>query len=181
MKNMNCCSIIILLFLFALMSVNAARASQSVKTVLNNGLTVIIKENHAAPVVSLHVYVRAGSIYEREFLGKGISHYLEHLVHSGTEKRTREQMDQIMEEIGNVSNAYTSKDHASYYITTASSYFDIALDPNKQCVSDFGVMAMPTSYLIDRKGVIRHVHQGFRAGEAEKLRLAIEYLLTEPL
>jgi len=59
--------------------------------------------------------------------------------------------------------------------------FDIALDPNKQCVSDFGVMAMPTSYLIDRKGVIRHVHQGFRAGEAEKLRLAIEYLLTEPL
>lgn len=59
--------------------------------------------------------------------------------------------------------------------------FDIALDPNKQCVSDFGVMAMPTSYLIDRKGVIRHVHQGFRVGEAEKLRLAIEYLLTEPL
>lgn len=59
--------------------------------------------------------------------------------------------------------------------------FDIALDPNKQCVSDFGVMAMPTSYLIDRKGVIRHVHQGFRTGEAEKLRLAIEYLLTEPL
>lgn len=59
--------------------------------------------------------------------------------------------------------------------------FDIALDPDKQCVADFGVMAMPTSYLIDRKGIIRHVHQGFRADEAEKLRLAIEYLLTEPL
>ena len=58
--------------------------------------------------------------------------------------------------------------------------FDIALDPNKQCVSDFGVMAMPTSYLIDRKGVIRHIHQGFREGEVEKLRLAIQYLLTEP-
>ncbi len=58
--------------------------------------------------------------------------------------------------------------------------FDIALDPDKQCVKDFGVMAMPTSYLIDRKGVIRHIHQGFREGEAEKLRLAIEYLLTEP-
>ncbi len=58
--------------------------------------------------------------------------------------------------------------------------FDIAIDPDKQCVKDFGVMAMPTSYLIDRKGVIRHIHQGFREGEAEKLRLAIEYLLTEP-
>ncbi len=58
--------------------------------------------------------------------------------------------------------------------------FDIAVDADKQCVKDFGVMAMPTSYLIDRKGVIRHIHQGFRAGETEKLRLAIEYLLKEP-
>lgn len=59
--------------------------------------------------------------------------------------------------------------------------FEIALDPDKQCAKDFGVVAMPSSYLIDRKGVIRHVHQGFRADEAKDLRLAIEYLLTEPL
>lgn len=59
--------------------------------------------------------------------------------------------------------------------------FEIALDPDKQCAKDFGVIAMPSSYLIDRKGVVRHVHQGFRAEEAEDLRLAIEYLLTEPL
>jgi thiol-disulfide isomerase/thioredoxin len=58
--------------------------------------------------------------------------------------------------------------------------FEIALDPDKQCATDFGVIAMPSSYLIDRKGVIRHVHQGFRAEEAKDLRLAIEYLLTEP-
>jgi thiol-disulfide isomerase/thioredoxin len=58
--------------------------------------------------------------------------------------------------------------------------FDIAVDAAKQCAKDFGVMAMPTSYLIDRNGVIRHIHQGFRAGESEKLRLAIEYLLNEP-
>ncbi|MBA2483362.1 MAG: TlpA family protein disulfide reductase [Nitrosomonas sp.] len=58
--------------------------------------------------------------------------------------------------------------------------FDIAVDADKQCVKDFGVMAMPTSYLIDRNGVIRHIHQGFRAGESEKLRLAIKYLLNEP-
>lgn len=59
--------------------------------------------------------------------------------------------------------------------------FAIALDAGKQCAKDFGVMAMPSSYLIDRKGVIRHVHQGFRPDEAKDLRAAIEYLLTEPL
>ncbi len=59
--------------------------------------------------------------------------------------------------------------------------FEIALDPDKQCATDFGVIAMPSSYLIDRKGVIRHVHRGFRSEEAKELRLAIEYLLTEPL
>lgn len=59
--------------------------------------------------------------------------------------------------------------------------FTIALDADKQCAKDFGVIAMPSSYLIDRKGVIRHVHQGFRSDEAKDLRAAIEYLLTEPL
>ena len=59
--------------------------------------------------------------------------------------------------------------------------FEIAQDPDKQCATDFGVIAMPSSYLIDRKGVIRHVHQGFRTEDAKDLRLAIEYLLTEPL
>lgn len=59
--------------------------------------------------------------------------------------------------------------------------FTIAVDADKQCAKDFGVIAMPSSYLIDRKGVIRHVHQGFRPDEAKDLRAAIEYLLTEPL
>ncbi len=59
--------------------------------------------------------------------------------------------------------------------------FTIALDASKQCATDFGVIAMPSSYIIDRKGTIRHIHRGFRSEEAKDLRLAIEYLLTEPL
>jgi zinc protease len=101
---------------------------EPVRTVLDNGMVVIAKENHAAPVVSLYVTARAGSIYEREFLGRGISHNLEHLMHgSGTKNRNKEQINKIMEEIGKVSNAHTARDHAAYYITTASSYFDTAL------------------------------------------------------
>ena len=121
-------STIIFLLCFVFLASNTARGSQPMKTVLENGMIVVLKENHVAPVVSLHVYVKAGSIYEREYLGRGISHNLEHLMSNGTEKRSKDQIDRMIEDIGNVSNAYTTKDHTSYYITTASSYFDTGLD-----------------------------------------------------
>jgi len=128
MKSISRYSIVIFLFCFAFMTVSMARGSEPVMSVLDNGMTVVLKENHAAPVVSLRIYVKAGSIYEREYLGMGISHNLEHLMFSGTENRTRQQIDREMEEIGNVSNAATGKGYTLYYITTARSYFDAALD-----------------------------------------------------
>ena len=57
--------------------------------------------------------------------------------------------------------------------------FDIVADQTKQCAKDFEVIAMPSSYLIDRQGNIRYVHQGFRQGETDKLRLMVEQFLTE--
>lgn len=59
--------------------------------------------------------------------------------------------------------------------------FTVAVDADGQCPRDFGVQGMPTSYLVDRQGVIRHVHLGFRPGEAEKLRARVEQLLAENL
>ena len=58
--------------------------------------------------------------------------------------------------------------------------FTVAADVNEKCARDFDVKAMPSSYLIDRNGVIRHVHLGFRAGEAKELRVIAEQLLAEP-
>src|SRR5690606_29386491 len=58
-------------------------------TQLPNGLIVIAQELRTAPVVSAQVWVKTGSIYEQEFVGAGLSHYLEHLVSGGsTDKRT---------------------------------------------------------------------------------------------
>ncbi|OPX21400.1 MAG: hypothetical protein B1H04_06740, partial [Planctomycetales bacterium 4484_123] len=50
---------------------------------LSNGLTVIVSENHNAPVVCVRAYVRAGGLFEGEYLGSGISHLCEHLVAEG--------------------------------------------------------------------------------------------------
>jgi thiol-disulfide isomerase/thioredoxin len=57
--------------------------------------------------------------------------------------------------------------------------FTVVADASKQCAKDFGVKAMPSSYIIDRKGVVHHVHLGFRPGEARELRVLVERLLSE--
>jgi thiol-disulfide isomerase/thioredoxin len=57
--------------------------------------------------------------------------------------------------------------------------FTQAADPSWQCPRTFGLRGMPVAYLIDRHGSVRHVEQGFRAGEAPRLRSLVEALLAE--
>jgi len=111
--------------LFTLIPVHASEIS---KQVLDNGMTVILMENHSAPIVNIRIYIRTGSIYEGDYSGSGISHFLEHLVTTGTKKRPKDVLDREIDELGGAFNAYTSKDHTCYYISTASAYFDKALD-----------------------------------------------------
>ncbi len=54
-----------------------------------------------------------------------------------------------------------------------------ALDPKGSLPAQFGVASMPTSFLIDRKGVVRHVQRGFRAGDVAPLREQIQELVAE--
>src|SRR5215471_1945392 len=51
--------------------------AEVLQTTLDNGLTVLLEENHPNPLVSVHVFVRPGSMYEQESLGSGISHFFE--------------------------------------------------------------------------------------------------------
>ncbi|MEW6608359.1 MAG: pitrilysin family protein [bacterium] len=105
-------------------------AAQIVQTTLDNGLRVVIMENHAAPVATMQVYVyNAGSIYEQEYLGAGISHYCEHIIAGGsTKNHSKDEIEKIIQSIGGASNAYTSSDHTCYYISTANLYFDTVID-----------------------------------------------------
>ena len=107
--------------------VTIAKAQTPLKQTLDNGLTVLVEENHAAPVVSVRFYVKTGSIYEGKFLGSGISHLFEHTLFEGTSTRSKTQIDDEVQAIGGQSNAYTSKDVTCYHITTAAPYFERAL------------------------------------------------------
>ena len=97
-------------------------------------MTVILKEIHHAPIVSFQAYVKVGSIHEGKYLGTGISHFIEHLIDDGTERRTREEIDNLVEAIGNASNAYTTKDHSQDHITTSRQYLIDALDLLSDCI-----------------------------------------------
>ena len=101
---------------------------------MDNGVTVILKEIHHAPIVSFQAYIKVGSIHEGKYLGTGISHFIEHLIDDGTERRTREEIDNLVEAMGNASNAYTTKDHSQYHITTSHQYLTQALDLLSDCL-----------------------------------------------
>ena len=68
---------------------------------------------------------------------------------------------------------------AEEFLAKNPARFSIVADPSKECAKALEVMAMPTSYIIDKKGNIRHVHQGFRPGETEELRALLTQLVTE--
>lgn len=98
-------------------------------SVLSNGLTVILKVHRTAPVVSVRMYCRTGSIYEQEYLGAGMSHLFEHLLHGGeTTTRSEEESGRILDEIGGNTNAYTSLAVTCYYINAMNEHVGEGID-----------------------------------------------------
>ncbi len=75
-----------------------------------------------------------------------------------------------LDEVAEDAQAFLAKHPAS---------FTVMADAGQQCAKNFEVKAMPSSYLVDRNGIIRHVHFGFRPGEAQEFRVLAEQLLAD--
>jgi len=104
-----------------------ARAADPVLRTLPNGLTLVLQENHAAPVVSIQAWVKTGST--REGPGQiGMAHVLEHMVFKGTPTRGVGEIARQVEAAGGEINAYTSWDTTVYYINMASRFMDQGVD-----------------------------------------------------
>ena len=97
---------------------------------LDNGLTVIVQENHVAPVATVRCYVRnTGSAFEGKYLGGGVSHVLEHVVAGGTTtKRSEKEIEHIVDAVGGATNAFTSKDLTAYFIDCPANDVGIAIE-----------------------------------------------------
>ncbi len=97
-------------------------------TTLENGLTVIVREDHSAPVVSAQAWCMAGSVHEGKWLGAGLSHVLEHMLFKGTTTRPGTRIDQEVQEAGGYMNAYTSFDRTVYHIDVPNTGARVAID-----------------------------------------------------
>ncbi|MFO0589715.1 MAG: pitrilysin family protein [Polyangiaceae bacterium] len=84
------------------------------KYTLPNGLTVILHEDHALPMVSVNTMVRVGSRFE-EAKRTGFAHLFEHLMFMGTRRVPTKMFDAWMEAEGGANNAWTSEDRTDYY------------------------------------------------------------------
>lgn len=96
------------------------------KTTLSNGLTVIVKEMHHAPVATLWVWYRVGSRNEVPGI-TGISHWVEHMMFKGTDQFPAGVLDGAIDREGGVWNAQTSMDYTAYYETMPADRIDLAL------------------------------------------------------
>lgn len=81
---------------------------------LDNGLKIVIREDHRAPLVVSQIWYKVGGSYEEPGT-TGISHALEHMMFRGTAKHPASQFSQLISEVGGEQNAFTGHDYTAYY------------------------------------------------------------------
>lgn len=94
---------------------------------LDNGLKILIKEDHRAPIFIMQTWYDVGA--SNEILGiTGISHLLEHMMFKGTKKYKAGEFSKIIAKNGGQDNAFTSKDYTAYYQKMPTSKLKIAIE-----------------------------------------------------
>ena len=111
--------------------------------VLPNGLTLLLRESHLAPVADLQIWAKVGSADERANEA-GLAHFHEHMLFKGTERRGVGEVAGEVEGAGGRINAYTSFDVTVYYATLPSVALPTGLDVLSDAVrhSTFDAVAL---------------------------------------
>jgi zinc protease len=106
-----------------------------IRTPLPNGSVLLIKQDPSADVVSLNIWVEAGSIDEKAD-ERGMAHLIEHMIFKGTHKRGVGEISREVEAAGGFLNAFTSFEHTCYYVVLPSAQIDKALDVQLDAYTD---------------------------------------------
>jgi len=127
-------------------------------TTLKNGLRVATVERPQTETVSLGIWVHTGSAFETEN-DNGISHFIEHMVFKGTQKRSSLQISEDIEDVGGQINAYTSREFTAFYAKMLKNDAELAID----VLADF-IMAPTfeaTEMAKEKEVVIQEIKQSF--------------------
>ena len=87
---------------------------------LENGLEIIVSEDHQHPLVSVQIWVKAGSIHEEAWTGAGLAHCVEHMLFKGTLQRTAQEISTGIQKCGGYVNAYKTFNRTVYCIDVLS-------------------------------------------------------------
>jgi predicted Zn-dependent peptidase len=110
-----------------LLAATSAQAGKATFHTLDNGMQVILKENHAVPLVSSVVVVKAGSKFEND-QNNGFTHLLEHMLFNGTETKTREDINEGIKDYGGYINAFTRQEMTGYLVVMPTEFIEQGLD-----------------------------------------------------
>jgi zinc protease len=104
-----------------------ADAQEVLEATLDNGLRVLLQEDHRSPVASVQIWYRVGSRDERVG-ATGLSHYLEHMMFKGTPTYGPRIFSKLIEAVGGQDNAFTSRDVTAYHVSVAADQLDLVLE-----------------------------------------------------
>lgn len=94
---------------------------------LDNGLKIVVKEDHRAPIVVSQIWYKAGSSYEKNGT-TGVAHVLEHMMFKGTKKHGPNEFSKIISENGGRENAFTGQDYTAYFQQLEKSRLPISFE-----------------------------------------------------
>ena len=94
---------------------------------LKNGLRIVAEHLPYIHSVAVGLFVHTGSVFETEDEG-GISHFMEHMLFKGTERRSARRISEDVEGVGGIHNAFTSKEYTCFHIRVIDEYTELAMD-----------------------------------------------------
>src|SRR2546423_5247463 len=154
--------------LFAMVNLKAAPPESSAlisfppstaqKWILPNGLTIIVQEDHSAPVASVQAWCATGSIDEDQHLCAGLSHILEHMLFKGTKTRSTNVIAQKIQDVGGYINAYTSFDRTVFWIDVPKAGVATALDVLADAIMNSSLP--PEEYMKEQEVIRREFAMG---------------------
>ncbi|MGB8464669.1 MAG: pitrilysin family protein [Terrimicrobiaceae bacterium] len=144
---------------------------------LDNGLTLIVEEDHSAPVASVQAWCATGSIDEGKWMGAGLSHILEHMLFKGTQDRKAGDIARQIQDRGGYINAYTSFDRTVFWI-------DVPADGVSEAVAILSDAMMNSTlpedeYVKEQEVIRREFAMGFDDPGRQSSQLMLRTVFSE--
>jgi zinc protease len=121
------------------------------RKVLNNGITLLLNENHKLPICTVMIWLRVGARNESPGI-TGMSHYLEHCYSMGTKRFKPRENSWLIQRMGGTKNAFTSQDYTAYYSNIPSEHLETIMDMEADRLMN---LALPEENVLAEKEVIK--------------------------